>query len=73
MVVVVVMVLFNPFRGIRARRNFADTQQSGHATRSGPDTKDRRSNSGVARGEDKWGHAPWGAPVHFLQAFKNSF
>jgi len=30
------------------------------------------SGSGVARGS-KWGHAPWGAPAHFLQSFKNVF
>jgi len=35
-------------------------------------------SSGVARGGDKWGHAPWGAglggaPPHFLQPFKNAF
>jgi len=25
------------------------------------------------QGGGKWGHAPWGAPAHFLQAFKNAF
>jgi len=28
-----------------------------------------RVSSGVARRKGKWGHAPWGATVHFLQSF----
>ena len=32
----VVVVLPDPFRGMGARRNSAETQQSGHAPRSGP-------------------------------------
>ena len=34
--VVVVVVLPDPFRGMGARRNSAETQQSGHTPRSGP-------------------------------------
>ena len=33
---VVVVVLPDPFRGMGARRNSAETQQSGHTPRSGP-------------------------------------
>jgi len=41
------MVLPDPFRGIGARQNSAETQQSGHIIRSrlhpGPEIKDGRS------------------------------
>jgi len=39
----VVVVLPDPFRGTRARRNSTETQQSGHAIRSGPEIKNRSS------------------------------
>jgi len=38
----VVVVLPDPFRGKRAWRNSTETQQSGHAPRSGPEVKNRR-------------------------------
>jgi len=40
----VVVVLPYSFRGIRAQRNSAETQQSGHAPRSVPEIKDGRSS-----------------------------
>jgi len=41
--ILVVVVLTDPFRGIGAWRNSAKTQQSGHLTRSGPEVKNGRS------------------------------
>jgi len=35
----VVVMLPGPFRGMRAWRNSTETQQSGHAPRSGPEVK----------------------------------
>jgi len=35
----------DPFRGIGVRRNSAETQQSGHAPRSGPEVKNGRSSA----------------------------
>jgi len=40
---VVVVVLLNPFRGMGAWRNSTETQQSGHAPRSGQEVKNGRS------------------------------
>ena len=40
--VVVVVVLPDPFRVIGARRNSAETQQSGHTPRSGPKIENRQ-------------------------------
>jgi len=40
--VVVVVVLPDPFRGMGAWRNSMETQQSGHAPRSGPEVKNGR-------------------------------
>jgi len=40
--VVVVVALPEPFRGLEARRNVTETQQSGHAPRSGPEVKIER-------------------------------
>ena len=37
----VVVVLPDPFRGMGARRNSAETQQSGHTPRSGPYIENR--------------------------------
>jgi len=34
-----VVVLPDPFRGMGAWRNFTETQQSGHASRTGPEVK----------------------------------
>jgi len=45
MVVVVVLVLPDPFRGMRAWRNSAETQQPGHAPWSGPEVKNGRSSA----------------------------
>jgi len=42
---VVVVVLTDPFRGMGAWRNSTETEQSGHATRSGPEVNDGRSNA----------------------------
>jgi len=39
------MVLPDPFRGMRSCRNSTETQQSGHAPRSGPDVKNGRSSA----------------------------
>jgi len=41
--VVVVVVIPNPFQGIGAWRNSTKTQQSGHESRSGPEVKNGRS------------------------------
>jgi len=38
------VLLPDPFREMRARRNPTEIQQSGHATRSGPEVKNGRSN-----------------------------
>ena len=38
---VVVVVLPDPFRGMGARRNSAETQQSGHTSRPGQQIKNR--------------------------------
>jgi len=40
---VMVVMLPDPFRRMGARRNFADTQQSGHAPKSGPEVKNVKS------------------------------
>jgi len=40
---VVVVVLPNPFREMGTWRNSTETQQSGHAPRSGPEVKNGRS------------------------------
>jgi len=37
-----VVVLPDPFRGMGARRNSAETQQSGYTQRSGPEVKNGR-------------------------------
>jgi len=39
------VVLHDPFRGMRAWRNSTETQQSGHAPRSGPEVKNGRSSA----------------------------
>jgi len=39
------MVLPDPFRGMGTRRNSAETQQSGHTPRSGPEVKNGRSSA----------------------------
>jgi len=44
-VLVVVVVLPNPFRGMGAQRNSAETQQLDHAPKSGPDIKIGRSTA----------------------------
>jgi len=41
---IVVVSLLEPFRGIGARRNSVETQQSGHAPRTGPDIKNGTSS-----------------------------
>jgi len=41
----VVVVLSNPFLGMGAWRNSTETQQSGHAPRSGPEVKSGRSGA----------------------------
>jgi len=38
------LVLPDPFRGMRARRNSAETQQSGQASRSGPEIKQKNKD-----------------------------
>jgi len=38
-------VLSDPFGGMRALRNSTQTQQSGHASRSGPEVKNGRSSA----------------------------
>jgi len=43
--VVVVVMLPDPFRGMGVWRNSAETQQSGHAPRSGPEFKNGRSGA----------------------------
>jgi len=43
--VVVVVVPPDPLRGMEAWRNFMETQQSGHAPRSGPEVKNGRSGA----------------------------
>jgi len=43
--IAMVMVLPDPFRGIGAWRNSTETQQSGHAPRSGPKVKNGRSDA----------------------------
>jgi len=46
-------VVPDPFRGIRARRNSAETEQSDHASRSGPEIKDgKRWHAGEAQMRD---------------------
>jgi len=40
-----VVVLPDPFRGMGAWRNSTETQQSGHAPRSGPEVKSGRSGA----------------------------
>jgi len=45
MLLVVVVVLSDPFRGMGAWRNFTETQQSGHAPRPGPEVKTGRSGA----------------------------
>jgi len=40
---VVVVVLPDPLRRVEAWRNSTETQQSGHASRSGPEVKNRSS------------------------------
>jgi len=42
---VVVVVLPDPFRGMWEWRNSTETQQSGHAPRSGPEVKNGRSGA----------------------------
>jgi len=42
---VVVVVLSDPFRGMGAWRNSTETQQFGHALRSGPEVKNERSGA----------------------------
>jgi len=42
---IMVVVLPDPFRGMGAWRNFMETQQSGHAPRSGPEVKNGRSDA----------------------------
>jgi len=49
--VVVVVVLFDPFRGMGACRNSTETQRSGHFPRSEPEVKNGRS--GVEDGAPK--------------------
>jgi len=44
-ILVVMMVLPDPFRGMGAWRNSTETQQSGHAPRSGPEVKNGRSSA----------------------------
>jgi len=39
------VVLPDPFRGMGAWRNSTETQQSGHAPRSGPEVKNGRSSA----------------------------
>jgi len=46
---VVVVVLPDPFRGMEAWRNSTETQQSGHAPRSGPEVENGRSGAEEAR------------------------
>jgi len=41
----VVVVLPDPFRGIEAWRNTTETQQSGHASRFGPEVKNGKSSA----------------------------
>jgi len=41
MLVMMVVVLSDPFRGMEERRNSAETQQSVHTSRSGPDRHHR--------------------------------
>jgi len=38
-----VVVLPDPFRGMKTRRNFVESQQLGHAPRSGPEVKNGSS------------------------------
>jgi len=40
-----VVVLPDPFRGMGAWRNSTETQQSGHAPRSGPEVRNGRSSA----------------------------
>jgi len=40
-----VVVLPDPFRRMRARRNSMETLQSGHASRSGPEVKNGKSSA----------------------------
>jgi len=40
-----VVVLPDPFRGMGAQRNSTETQQSGHAQRSGSEVKNGRSSA----------------------------
>jgi len=42
-ILMVVVMLPDPFRGLRAWRNSAETQQLGHAPSSGPEVKNGRS------------------------------
>jgi len=42
---VVVVVLPDPFRGMGVRRNFAETQQSDHSPSSGPEVENGRSRA----------------------------
>jgi len=42
---VVVVVLPDPFRGVWAWRNSTETQQSGHAPKSGPEAKHGRNGA----------------------------
>jgi len=42
---VVVVVLLDPFRGMESWRNSTEAQQLGHAPRSGPEVKNGRSNA----------------------------
>jgi len=45
----VVVVLLDPFRGMGAWRNSTETQQSGHAPKSGSEVKNGRGSAKVAR------------------------
>jgi len=40
-----VVVLPNPFRGLAAWKNSTETRQSSHASRSGPEVKNAKSNA----------------------------
>jgi len=39
------VLLPDPFRGMRAWRNFTETQQLGHVPRAGPEVKNERSGA----------------------------
>jgi len=48
---VLAAMLLDPFRGMSAWRNPAETQKSGHAPRSGTEIKDGRSSQSEHAGE----------------------